>query len=291
MQGLVWLDETENMDFSLFKNYKNGLFNYLDSKISLVNDLNDVSNFKTIFVVDEHYYPHREFILAKEFIDIVNKLGIKIVIFNTEKIFRQPFKHNLDIQKSLSKFENKIQILSDAYDIKKIGSPFVNKQLLSKEFKFSTNNSFKKEELLFLGQIDGRAYENRRRILKKIENYINVPLKIENSRRKLNYKDFLEKINDYKFILNPLGNGGSEFLNVRYYETLFLESIPVQQITKRMLNNYDELNSSLSLNFQKLNELKKIDFKNINSLNQLNDLKSPYLEDYLYEVSFKEKIK
>ena len=234
MQGLVWLDETENMDFSLFKNYKNGLFNYLDSKISLVNDLNDVSNFKTIFVVDEHYYPHREFILAKEFIDIVNKLGIKIVIFNTEKIFRQPFKHNLDIQKSLSKFENKIQILSDAYDIKKIGSPFVNKQLLSKEFKFSTNNSFKKEELLFLGQIDGRAYENRRRILKKIENYINVPLKIENSRRKLNYKDFLEKINDYKFILNPLGNGGSEFLNVRYYETLFLESIPVQQITKRM---------------------------------------------------------
>ena len=98
-------------------------------------------------------------------------------------------------------------------------------------------------------------------------------------------------INDYKFILNPLGNGGSEFLNVRYYETLFLQSIPVQQITKRMLNNYDELNSSLSLNFQKLNELKKIDFKNINSLNQLNDLKSPYLEDYLYEVRFKEKIK
>jgi hypothetical protein len=291
MQGLVWLDETKNMDFSLFKNYKNGLSNYLDSKISLVNDLNDVSNFRTIFVVDEHYYPHREFILAKEFIDIVNKLGIKIVIFNTEKIFRQPFKHNLEIQKSLSKFENKVQILSDAYDIKKLGSPFVNKQLLSKEFKFKNSNSFKKEELLFLGQIDGRAYENRRRILKKIENYINVPLKIENSKRKLNYKEFLEKINEYKFILNPLGNGGSEFLNVRYYETLFLNSIPVQQITKRMLNNYEELNSSISLNFQKLNELKKIDFKNINSLNQLNALKSPYLEDYLYEVRFKEIIK
>ena len=58
-----------------------------------------------------------------------------------------------------------------------------------------------------------------------------------------------------------------------------------------MLNNYEELNSSLSLNFQKLNQLKKIDFKNINSLNQLNDLKSPYLEDYLYEVRFKEIIK
>jgi hypothetical protein len=291
MQGLVWLDETKNMDFSLFKNYKNGLSNYLDSKIRLVNDLNDVSNFRTIFVVDEHYVPHREFILAKEFIDIVNKLGIKIIIFNTEKIFRQPFKHNLEIQKSLSKFENKVQILSDAYDIKKLGSPFVNKQLLSKEFKFKISNSFKKEELLFLGQIDGRAYENRRRILKKIENYINVPLKIENSKRKLNYKEFLKKINEYKFILNPLGNGGSEFLNVRYYETLFLNSIPVQQITKRMLNNYEELNSSISLNFQKLNELKKIDFKNINSLNQLNALKSPYLEDYLYEVRFKEIIK
>ena len=291
MQGLIWLDDTNNVDFSLFKNYKNALNNYFDNNINLVKDLNDISSLKTIFVIDEHFYPHREFILNKQFIETVNKHKVKIIIFNVEKIFKQPFKQNLDTQKSIAKFNDRVQILSDAYDIEKVGSPFVNKQLLSKDFKFNNNSSFKNEELLFLGQIDGRAYKNRRGILKKIENYINVPLKIENTKRKLSYEDFLEKINSYKFILNPLGNGVSEFLNVRYYETLYLGSIPVQQITKRMLNNYDELNSSLSLNFQKLNELKKIDFKNINSLNQLNDLKSPYLEDYLYEVRFKEKIK
>ena len=58
-----------------------------------------------------------------------------------------------------------------------------------------------------------------------------------------------------------------------------------------MLSNYEELNSSLSLNFQKLKDLKKIDFKNINNLNKLKDINSPYLEDYFYEVNFNEIIK
>ena len=85
MQGLIWLDDTNNVDFSLFKNYKNALNNYFDNNINLVKDLNDISSLKTIFVIDEHFYPHREFILNKQFIETVNKHKVKIIIFNVEK--------------------------------------------------------------------------------------------------------------------------------------------------------------------------------------------------------------
>tara|TARA_S200000501_G_scaffold366010_1_gene400229 strand:- start:209 stop:1087 length:879 start_codon:yes stop_codon:yes gene_type:complete len=290
MYGLVWLNATEEMDFSLFKNYKNGLQNYIGSEVNLVSNVNEIQDKQLVFVIDEHFVPHREFIFSKEFIQKLNTNKTKIIILNTEKILNQPFKHNLQIYKDISKFENRLHILSDANDIRKLGSPFANKQLLSRSFEFNFKKYDKKNSLLFIGQVDGRAYENRRKILNKIEKFIDIPLEVENTKRKLKYQNFLQKMSEYKYILNPLGNGTSEFLNVRYYEILYVNSIPVQQFTKRMLDNYEELHSAISINFNRLKDLKKISFKNEVNLSDYKNLSSPYLEDYLHEVGFRDLI-
>ena len=93
---------------------------------------------QNIFIIDEHYFPHRKIILDELFINIVNQNNVRLLIFNNEKIYNQPFKHNIDIQDQLNKFNDYIQFLSDAQDIKKLKPPFATKQLFTK----SLSNSF-----------------------------------------------------------------------------------------------------------------------------------------------------
>ena len=192
MNGILWLPETEQIDFSLFKNYKSSLSNYLGSNLEEINNYEQIQGMQNIFIIDEHYFPHRKFILDELFINIVNQNNVRLLIFNTEKIYNQPFKHNIDIQDQLNKFNDYIQFLSDAQDIKKLKPPFATKQLFTKDFDFKRYESTnKKEEWLFIGQIEGRAYENRRKIYKKIDKYINIPFEIIESKRKLQYDEFL----------------------------------------------------------------------------------------------------
>ena len=41
----------------------------------------------------------------------INERDIKLVMFNTEKIFKQPFKVNEDIYNQINQFNNKIHIV------------------------------------------------------------------------------------------------------------------------------------------------------------------------------------
>ena len=68
LNGIIWLSETENLDISLFKNYKNALNNYTKQNLTEVNDISQLSNLKNIFVIDEHFLAHKEFILNRNFI-------------------------------------------------------------------------------------------------------------------------------------------------------------------------------------------------------------------------------
>ena len=268
----------------------NALKNYLKVEIVLVNKLEDLSKIKILLVVDEYFYHHREFILDNSVKSKINERGIKLVIFNTEKIFKQPFKGNVDIYNQINQFNDKIHILSDALDIQKLSTPFPNKQLLSKDFKYDYLNDNKQNELLFIGQVDGRAYKNRRKILKKIESFINIPLVIKNTKRKLEYYEFLNILSRYKFVLNPLGNGRSQFLNVRYYEAIYLKCIPVQEITKKMLQHYKELRVLQSINFFNVKDLKKVDFNSINFKDELINDVPLSLEKYFESVDLINKI-
>tara|TARA_B100000427_G_C15504566_1_gene593351 strand:- start:931 stop:1800 length:870 start_codon:yes stop_codon:yes gene_type:complete len=277
MNSILWLKETEEFDFSLFKNYKNAFLNYFDGEINTLSEKDTIDGIKNLIIVDEHFYFHRNYILQDKNIEILNRNKTRILIFNTEKIFKQPFKHNLDTHKKIQKFNDKLHFLHDALDIKKLGTPFLNKQLLSKEFKFSNNQLEKENALYFIGQHEGRAYKNRRKVLSQIEKNINIPLIVENTKRKLPYNNFLKKLSKFKFVLNPLGNGKSEFLNIRFYESIFLGAIPVQEYTNRMLNLYDEFQSLNIVKFKKVRELKKVDFNNLSYQNESYKI---FMEDY-----------
>ena len=285
MYGLLWLDKTEEMDFSLFDNFKTALKNYLKVEIVLVNKLEDLSKIKILLVVDEYFYHHREFILDNSVKSKINERGIKLVIFNTEKIFNSYWNHNIDIYQSVLKINNLVYLLSDALDIKKIGTPLVNKQYLSKSTPIKNHISLnqKKNAILFFGQLDGSAYNNRRQILNKFLKLSPIPIEIKKSNRLLEYSEYLNLISSYKYILNPLGAG--EFLNLRFFETLEVNSIPVQEYSKNMLEFNQELSKNVSINFQSI--------RNIN-LNKFEDVKSKsfsyYLEDYFYDNNFSDLI-
>ena len=275
--GLLWTDETENEDFSFFKNYKTAFKNFFKKPINLVNSIDEISQFNNLIIVDEHYGPHNKIICDSRFIETINRYKINVVIFNTEKIFFSYWAHNLETQRNIEKLNNCIQILSDVKDIKRIGTPFKNKQYLSKDVSYRKEMNKKNDKILFFGQLDGKAYKNRRKILDKISKSINTTLDIFKSTRSMSYEDYMKLLSKYKFVLNPLGAG--EFINVRFFEALKVGAIPIQQITPLMSRYYDfEIGENISINFQRPNQLKSVNFKNF-KYKPLNF----HLEDYFYQ--------
>jgi len=277
MNAVLWTSETENMDFSLYKNYFMALKTYFGENIFKVDSVDKLDGIKNMFIIDEHFKFHNEILMNEDFIKKINLENVNVIVFNMEKIYNSFWRHNLLIQKNLSKINNLVQILSDVQDIKKMGTPFNNIQYLSREINESTVNSSKKNEILFYGQLDGSAYKQRRKILNNISKFVDIPVKIKKSDRSLSYEKYLELISEYKFILNPLGAG--KFLNIRYFETLQVKSIPIQQYTEDMVPYYSELKKNISINFINLRELKSINFLQVE--------KTPfkyYLENYFNDI-------
>lgn len=275
--GLLWSDKTENEDFSFFNNYRSAFKNYFKTPINEVDSVDKISQFNNLIIVDEHYGAHNKLICDPRFIESINRHNINVVIFNTEKIFNSYWIHNLETQKNIEKLNNCLQILSDVNDIKRIGTPFKNKQYLSKEVNFKKEKIKKNNKILFFGQLDGSAYKNRRKIIDKVSKSIDISLDVFKSTRSMSYEDYMQLLSEYRFVLNPLGAG--EFINIRYYETLKVGAIPVQQMTPRMSRYYNfEIGENISINFHRPNMLKSINFKNF-EFKPLNF----YLEDYFYQ--------
>lgn len=276
MNCILWTTETANIDISLYKNYKEALNNYFQNNFILIDDINQVENIKNLVIIDEHFESHKNKITDKKNIKKLNSAKTNVIIFNTEKVYSSHWKYNLKTQKKINKINTLTQILSDIDDIKIQGTPFKNKQLLSKNFHFKNPVKDKNNKVVFYGQTKGSAYESRRKVLDSIQEYIDIPVEIIESTRSIKYEEYLNLISKYKYVLNPLGAG--KFINVRYYESLFLNSIPIQEIIPKMQNYYKELTSGISINFVNSKDLSDLDFNDI-SFKEFNY----YLEDYFYE--------
>lgn len=276
MIGIISRDNIDKVGHSLFLNFRIALKNYLKQDFKNVNDVNDLSKIDTLFIVDEHYSPHVEVWKNDTFINELNSKNIKTVVFNFERIHSKSFPWNVDHQRKLETIKNLVQFVSDVDDARHYNKPFVNKQYLSKDTTLIEPIKDKKERVLFIGQVNN-YYPTRRKVISDMS-ATGIPFDIIITDRKYTYAEFLRKINEYKYIFNPLGTG--KFLNLRFYEALKLGCIPIQQITEDMANWYSELTRCY-----KFTSVDQISFNLLQKFQTVNQ--DFYLEDYFESVNLK----
>jgi hypothetical protein len=259
----------------IFKNYYYSLVNvYGEDNVTRVENINDLNNIKVLFIGDEHFMPNKYIWMNDNFIDKCNELKIRVFIFNNEKIFNSMFPWNEDIQKNVNKFNYCDQIVYDVDDSDLMGVN-VNKTYMSKYFLGGVNIATEKnDKIVFIGNFSNNTYDNRKTFLNEIKNRVDIDILQSDSN--LTMDQYLNRISTYKYVLSPLGNGN--FVPMRYYESLFVNSIPLQQSTDGIINKFQ-------------NEIinnRGIFFKDIDDL--IEKLKSPvssntpyYMEDFIIE--------
>jgi hypothetical protein len=276
MFGILCHDKIELVGHSLFQNFRMALNNYFSiNQFKDINNTDDISDITHLFIVDEHFAPNKNVWKNVDFINKINSNNIRVIIFNFEKVFNSCFPWNVDNQKALETFRNYYQFISDVDDAKLLKKNVINKQFLSGDTKFNiVPNQNKINKILFIGQLRGDQYQNRRAV---VEGFLSrgFPLDVIMSDRRFSYNDFLNKVNDYKYILNPLGTG--KFVNLRHFEALYFGAIPIQQMTEDMI----ELNRDIYEHC--------ITFVNLDNIGEkINSFRhSPqpyYLEDYFKRI-------
>jgi len=278
MFGLICKDEISLVSHCLFLNFRSALYNLLGKNkfkdISGPQDLDEVTH---LFIVDEHFGPNVDIWKNINFINTVNEKKIKTFVFNFEPIYNSPYRNNaINHQHFLEQINDLTQFLSDTDDFKNLNKgPFINRQYLSKDTYVTTKNRTQEkinDKVLFIGQAGGHAYARRQQTLNEVSNILNMEIIITD--RKLTYDQFLDTLAKYKYVLNPLGIGN--FLNLRYYEILKLDGIPIQQITPDMSSLISDINQGYSINFTNTEELRNKDIFNV-----VQNKAPLYLEDYL----------
>lgn len=274
MIGIISHDNIDKVGHSLFLNFRLALKNYLKQDFKNINNIQDLEGINLLIIVDEHYAPHVDVWKNDSFINELNLKKIKTIVFNFERIHSKSFPWNVDHQKKLETIKNLIQVVSDVEDATLYNKPFVNKQYLSRDTTLITPIKEKKERILFMGQINN-YYPTRRKIISELS-ATGIPFDIIVTNRTYSYIDFLQKMNEYKYIFNPLGTG--KFVNLRFYEALKLGSIPIQQVTDNMISWYNELPRSFVFT--------NIDQITFNLLQKFEPVSQEfYLEDYFESVN------
>lgn len=277
MIGIICQDEIEVVGHSLFKNYRMALKNYFNCDFKNVNSVEDLSDTRLLFIVDEHYHPHVKVWKDDHFISTLNHKNIRTIVFNFERIHSASFPWNIEHQNKLLQIKNLEQFVSDIDDAKIYNKKIITKQYLSKDTKLLQPKQNKQDRILFIGQVND-YYPTRRQVISDFKN-LNIPFDVVITGRRLSYIEFLEKLNDYKYVLNPLGTG--IFINLRFYEALKLGCIPIQQVAKDMSSWYTR-DLTKGISFMSLDQIKS-DLLNEQSLNT----DEYYLEDYFNEINLK----
>lgn len=279
MFGLLCTDSLNIVGHSMFINYRLALYNLFNKEnFKEVRSSSDLEEITHLFIVDEHFRYNLEIWGDEQFIKILNDKNIKVIIFNSEKIYIDAFPWNIKIQNMVGVIKNHVQFVCDIDEAKMFGTRVINKFFLSKSLIFNIPKEEKEEKILFIGQMEGPQYEKRRELLESIKN-IGLEIDIYNSQRKLQYIDILKLYNKYKYVLCPIGTG--KWFSYRHYEVTRLGSIPIQQVTSDMIEWFYELQDT-SIFFQDVKVIKN----KINNFNVID--KEITLEDYFKIIKLEE---
>lgn len=252
----------------------------LFNDVKLVNSASELNNIDILFIGNEHFYPHRVIWEQDDFQKICNKKDIKVVVFSAERIFNSFFQHNEQIQNKLLKFNNLFQFNYDVDDLEILKTKLF-RPCISKNYHFNNSFTDKINKCIFLGNIDCLSYKNRINIIEQTKKVMEVIMLPKTN----NWIDYIQEISKYKYVLSPLGNANG--LNLRFYEILLVNSIPIQQVKHNTLKYYDtESKFKDCIFFQ--NELEIANKINNFEFNSSNN--NIFLEDHIKTLLQSEKI-
>jgi len=260
-----------DLDFSRhpqFKSYYYALETLYGKIPILVKDKKDLVNLDLLIIGDDHYDGHKKIIEQPGFINVCNTLNIPVVVLTTERIFDSFFAWNIDNYNKIKQFKNLHHYTADVDDCEKLGTG-IHRISISKKYKDIYKIKDKKNAIIFVGSTRCKmgSYDERRRLLEKMKKEINLEI-IDSGLPA--WEDYIRTIAQYRFVFSPLGNGN--FLPTRFYETLAVGSIPVQQVRHNTLKYYDiESNFKDCIFFEDEVEVKYLlkDYSFENSTNEL----------------------
>lgn len=288
MNHVLYCDDKTLSAYVLFSSYFYALQNLFGNEnITKFSTLNDVQTNDTIFVVDDHFGPNASIFMEPGFINYCNSHNVQLVFFCTERMTSPYWNHDHTIQKQ-ALFKNVKNFYGDANDIDRFGTKFVVKQLISKHFAYLKNNlTLRPEDKIpkfgFIGQIatiqQASWYSNRKKYLDYLSKQQHIPIDLMQSNKNTTFENYYETLSKYKYVINPLGVG--DFINIRYYDALFCNSIPIQQSTHAMEKYYSEFSTTQGYFFQSIEELDRI----LIHLKEDKIVLPPtyYLEDYMLD--------
>lgn len=213
--------------FSSFYYAIHNIFN----DVKLVKSHEDLGDIEYLFIVNEHFIPHKNIWNNSLFVDICNSNNIDVFVFSGEKIFNSFFPHNIEVQRSIEKFTNLYQYAYDTEDVSVLQRPLFRPCLSKKYVVNATIN--KKNKTCFIGSTSCGSYKERNDALRVASKIIEIDFLPPVS----DWNDYIRVLSEYKFVFNPLGNASG--FNFRFYETLTAHSIPIQQFKGDMLKVYD----------------------------------------------------
>jgi hypothetical protein len=230
------LEYTRNQ---LYKNYYYAI-QYLFGEVRLVQTLSDLNGIEILFVSDDHCYKHRTIFQQPGFVEICNKFEIKVVVFTTEKIFGTDF-GNEKLYEYLSGFNDLIHYTCDTDDCFVLGTK-ANRLCMSRHYKDYVKSE-KVDKAIFIGSAVEYYYQERNILLDEVSKIIPIDIiinpisEVGSNVSPITWDSYIKAIAQYRFVLSPLGIGN--FPTLRFYETLLVHSIPIQQVKQNIFDIYD----------------------------------------------------
>ena len=206
-----------------------------------------------LFILDEHFIPNNEQWNYSDFIKRLDNSDIQVVILNVEKVWNSAFPWNEDYQRTIDNMKNVTQFFIDIEDAARYNHKYLNKCLISKNFKNKFNISETKiNKAVFVGQYEASWHKERKDILEKVSKVIEVDV-FKRDDNKRSTEDYINLISQYIYVVAPISTAIS--IPPRFWEILFVGSIPIQQIKPGMERYYEELQFEDCIYFNNPNEI------------------------------------
>jgi hypothetical protein len=201
----------------------------LHGDVALVQKKEDLRDIDILLCGNDHHAGHLQIWSDDNFTEEVNKKKIPFFVHTVEHIRSPSYPWNVDIQNKLKRYDTLNQRCWDIGDAKENNTKLA-RVLLSKNFQDFTSPINRIDGLVFVGKL----YPNRVKTIEALSKYIKVDVAPRSS---LDYKSFLSYLSSYKYVLSPISNGVNGIPG-RFYESLVIGSIPVQEVFSDTLDHY-----------------------------------------------------